>query len=95
MRFMIIVKANKNSEAGVMPSQELLTEMGKFNEALLAAGVMLAGEGLHPSSKGADGTACARRMARQDHACRLGRQHVQTSVYETREAAATVGLPLG
>jgi hypothetical protein len=46
--------------------------MGKFNEALVAAGVMLAGEGLHPSSKGADGTACASRMARQDHACRLG-----------------------
>jgi hypothetical protein len=53
MRFMIIVKADKNSEAGVMPSRELLTEMGKFNEALVAAGVMLAGEGLHPSSKGA------------------------------------------
>jgi hypothetical protein len=52
MRFMIIVKADKNSEAGVMPSRELLTEMGKFNEALVAAGVMLAGEGLHPSSKG-------------------------------------------
>jgi hypothetical protein len=50
---MIIVKADKNSEAGVMPSRELLTEMGKFNEALVAAGVMLAGEGLHPSSKGA------------------------------------------
>jgi hypothetical protein len=53
MRFMVIVKANKDSEAGVMPSEELLTEMGKFNEELAKAGVMLAGEGLHPSSKGA------------------------------------------
>src|SRR3954449_4105269 len=53
MRFMIIVKASKESEAGVMPSQELLTEMGKFNEELTKAGVMLAGEGLQPSSKGA------------------------------------------
>ena len=53
MRFMVIVKADKNSEAGVMPSQELLTEMGKYNEELVKAGVMLAGEGLHPSSKGA------------------------------------------
>src|SRR6266436_6650332 len=52
MRFMVIVKANKDSEAGVMPSRELLTEMGKFNEELVKAGVMLAGEGLHPSSKG-------------------------------------------
>ena len=53
MRFMIIVKASKDSEAGVMPSQELLTEMGKFNEELAKAGVLLAGEGLQPSSKGA------------------------------------------
>jgi len=53
MRFMVIVKANKDSEAGVMPSQELLTAMGNFNEELVKAGVMLAGEGLHPSSKGA------------------------------------------
>ncbi|MGA8198064.1 MAG: YciI family protein [Acetobacteraceae bacterium] len=53
MRFMIIVKATKNSEAGVFPSTELLTEMGKFNEELLKASVMLAGEGLHPTSKGA------------------------------------------
>jgi hypothetical protein len=53
MRFMIIVKADKNSEAGIMPSQELLTEMGKYNEELVNAGVLLAGEGLHPSSKGA------------------------------------------
>jgi len=50
---MVLVKATKDSEAGVMPSQELLTEMGKFNEELVKAGVMLAGEGLHPSSKGA------------------------------------------
>ena len=53
MRFMILIKATKDSEAGVLPSQELLTEMGKFNEELVKAGVMLAGEGLHPSSKGA------------------------------------------
>jgi hypothetical protein len=53
MRFMIIVKASKNSEAGVRPSEELLTAMGKFNEELVNAGVMLAGEGLHPTSKGA------------------------------------------
>jgi len=53
MRFMILIKATKDSEAGVMPSQRLLTEMGKFNEELVKAGVMLAGEGLHPSSKGA------------------------------------------
>ena len=53
MKFMIIVKADQNSEAWVMPSKELLTKMGKFNEELVKAGVMLAGEGLHPSSKGA------------------------------------------
>jgi hypothetical protein len=53
MRFMVMVKATKDSEAGVMPSEQLLTEMGKFNEELVKAGVMLAGEGLHPSSKGA------------------------------------------
>lgn len=53
MRFMVIVKATKESEAGVMPSQELLTEMMNYNEQLVNAGVMLAGEGLHPSSKGA------------------------------------------
>ncbi|HSS77781.1 MAG TPA: YciI family protein [Thermoanaerobaculia bacterium] len=53
MKFMVIVKANKDSEAGVMPSQELLTAMGNFNEELVKAGVMLAGEGLQPSSKGA------------------------------------------
>ena len=53
MRFMIIVKADKNSEAGVLPDQKILSEMGKFNEQLVKAGVMLAGEGLHPSSKGA------------------------------------------
>src|SRR5206468_6458490 len=53
MRFLIIVKATKDSEAGVMPSEQLSREMGKFNEELVKAGVMLAGEGLHPSSKGA------------------------------------------
>lgn len=53
MRFMILVKATRDSEAGAMPSQELLAEMGRFNEELVKAGVMLAGEGLHPSSKGA------------------------------------------
>ena len=53
MRFMILIKASKDSEAGVLPSQQLLTEMGQFNEELVKAGVMLAGEGLQPSSKGA------------------------------------------
>ncbi|MFZ6656453.1 YciI family protein [Undibacterium sp. TJN19] len=53
MKFLIIVKATKDSEAGVMPSEKLLTDMGKFNEELVNAGIMLAGEGLHPSSKGA------------------------------------------
>jgi hypothetical protein len=53
MRFMVIVKANKESEAGVMPDEKLLADMGKYNEELVKAGVMLAGEGLHPSSKGA------------------------------------------
>jgi hypothetical protein len=53
MRFMVMVKATKSSEAGVMPGEELLTAMGKYNEELVAAGVMLAGEGLQPSSKGA------------------------------------------
>ena len=52
MRVMVIVKADKDSEAGVMPSRELLTDMGKYNEELVKAGIMLAGEGLHPSSKG-------------------------------------------
>ena len=53
MRFMILVKASRDSEAGVLPSQELLTEMGRFNEELANAGVLLAGEGLQPSAKGA------------------------------------------
>jgi hypothetical protein len=53
MRFMIIVKASKDSEAGILPSETLLREMGTFNEELAKAGVLLAGEGLHPSSKGA------------------------------------------
>ncbi len=53
MRFMVIVKADKDSEAGVLPDEKILTAMGKYNEELSNAGVMLAGEGLHPSSKGA------------------------------------------
>ena len=53
MRFMVIVKASKDSESGVMPSTELLTAMGKFNEEMVKAGVMQAGEGLHPTSRGA------------------------------------------
>lgn len=53
MRFMVLVKANQESEAGVMPNQEILAAMGKYNEELIQAGVMLAGEGLRPSSKGA------------------------------------------
>lgn len=52
MRFMVIVKADKSSEAGILPDKKLLTEMGKFNEELAKAGIMLAGEGLQPSSKG-------------------------------------------
>jgi hypothetical protein len=52
MKFMILVKASKDSEAGVLPSEQLLAEMGKYNEELAKAGVLLAGEGLHPSSKG-------------------------------------------
>jgi hypothetical protein len=53
MRFIVMVKATKNSEAGIIPSQQLFEEMGKYNEELLKAGIMEAGEGLHPSSKGA------------------------------------------
>jgi hypothetical protein len=53
MRFMVFVKANKDSEAGVMPSEQLIVQMGKFNEQLVKAGVLLAGDGLQPSSKGA------------------------------------------
>ena len=53
MRVMVIVKATKNSETGIMPSEKLLADMGKFNEELVKAGVMLEGEGLHPTSKGA------------------------------------------
>src|SRR5579859_7255946 len=53
MRFMVLVKADKNSEAGIMPSREILTAMGKYNEELVKAGVMLGADGLHPSSKGA------------------------------------------
>ena len=53
MRFMVMVKATADSEAGVMPSEQLLAEMGRYNEELVKAGIMQAGEGLHPSSKGA------------------------------------------
>ena len=53
MRFMVLVKADKNSEAGALPGKEILAAMGKFNEEMVKAGVMLAGEGLHPTSKGA------------------------------------------
>ena len=53
MRFMIVIKATKETEAGVLPSQELLTEMQRFNEELAKAGILIAGEGLHPSAKGA------------------------------------------
>jgi hypothetical protein len=53
MKVMVIVKANADSEAGVMPTEQMLTEMGNYNEELVKAGIMLAGEGLHPSSKGA------------------------------------------
>ena len=52
MRFMVLVKADKNSEAGVLPNEKMLTDMGNYNEELSKAGVMLAGEGLHPTSKG-------------------------------------------
>lgn len=52
MRFMVLIKANADSEAGVLPSEQLLTEMGKYNEELVKAGVLLAAEGLHPSSRG-------------------------------------------
>jgi hypothetical protein len=53
MRFMVMVKATEDSEAGIMPDEQMLTEMGNYNEQLVKAGVLLAGEGLHPSSKGA------------------------------------------
>src|SRR4051812_48888158 len=52
MRFMVLVKASKESEAGVLPDKKILTDMGKYNEELVKAGVMLAGDGLHPTSKG-------------------------------------------
>ncbi len=62
MRFMVIVKASKDTEAGVMPSTEMLAAMGKFNEELVNAGMMEAGEGLHPSTKGARVKYAARRQ---------------------------------
>jgi hypothetical protein len=61
MRFMLLVKASAESEAGVLPSAEMLAEMGRFNESLVDAGVLLAGDGLHPSSRGARVTFAARR----------------------------------
>ena len=78
MRFMIIVKATADSEAGVMPSEELITEMGKFNEELVKAGVLLAGDGLHPSSQGRAGDVLGRqahrgrRAVRRDQGARRG-----------------------
>ncbi len=77
MRVMVIVKASKESEAGQMPSQELLTAMGKFNEELVNAGVMLAGEGLHPSSKG-----------KRVHFSRTGRTVIDGPFTETKELVA-------
>ena len=65
MRVMVMVKATKDSEAGAMPSTELLDEMGKYNEELVKAGIMLAGEGLHPSSKG-ERVRFSRRQAHRD-----------------------------
>ena len=74
MRFMVIVKASKDSEAGVMPSTELLTAMGKFNEELVKAGVMEAGEGLHPTSKGARIKYSRRAGQRQPRSVRSDRR---------------------
>ncbi|MCM3871507.1 MAG: hypothetical protein ND895_12560 [Pyrinomonadaceae bacterium] len=71
MRVMVIIKANKDSEAGVLPDEKLLTEMGKFNEELVNAGVMQAGDGLHPSSKG-------KRVRFSGSACR----EIQTTMIE-------------
>ena len=64
MRFMVMVKATKDSEAGILPDQKLLADMGKYNEELVKAGVMLAGEGLQPSSKGARVSASPRESGR-------------------------------
>jgi hypothetical protein len=66
MRFMVMVKSTKESEAGVMPNEKLLADMGKFNEELVKAGVMLAGEGLHPSANGARDRRPLRRNQRID-----------------------------
>ena len=77
MKVMVIVKASKASEAGQMPSQQLLTEMGKFNEELVKAGIMLAGEGLQPSSKGA-----------RDHFSGKNRAVIDGPFAETKELIA-------
>ncbi len=74
MRFMVIVKASKDSEAGVMPSTELLTAMGKFNEELVKAGVMEAGEGLHPTVEGRADQVWQRAGQRQPRAVRALRR---------------------
>jgi len=72
MRVLVIVKASKESEAGQMPSEKLLTEMGKFNEELVKAGVMLAADGLHPSSKGKRVSRSSRSREHRDHAVAWG-----------------------
>ncbi len=75
MKFMVIIKASKSSEAGQMPSTELLTAMGKYNEELVRAGIMLAGEGLHPSSQGA-----RVRFHECETRCRFAQEHLRTNV---------------
>lgn len=77
MRVLVLLKANEDSEAGVMPSEQLLTEMGKFNEALAKAGILLAVEGLHPSSRG-----------KRVHFAGKGRTVVDGPFAETRELVA-------
>ena len=85
MRFMVIVKASKDTEAGVMPSTELLTAMGKFNEELVKAGVMEAGEGLHPTVEGCTGQVWQRegqRQPRSVRALRRSRRRLLADQYE-------------
>ena len=77
MRVMVIVKASKQSEAGQMPSQQLLADMGKFNQDLMAAGIMMDGGGLHPSFEGRAGEVF--RQGSRGHA-RPVRQHVRTGL---------------